>query len=83
VGRDVGSMDCIGPFVVSLYLGKFIKVVSDSPPKAIGFVLTGVEGLEVSKIFSKNEIDQGEIAESEIVVSDEFFEMVEFGSSLL
>ena len=75
-------MNCILSFIVCLDLGKFFKVVSNSPPEAEVFVLTGEERFEVVEDFSNVEINERYVTQSPLFVSDKIFEVVDFGSEL-
>lgn len=61
-GREVGSMDCIGPKVISSDFWEFFEVVSDSPPEAVVLVLARVESFKVGEGFGKQEVDEGQVA---------------------
>jgi len=81
--RNIGSMDCIRSLIVLLDFWKFIKVVFNSPPETVVSIFTWIKGLEISKHFSKDKVDNGQVSKSPLFISDEIFDVVEFRSSLL
>lgn len=54
----VGSNNSIWSFVVVFDFWELFKVVSDSPPESIVFVLAGIESFEVSQHFSQIKVSQ-------------------------
>ena len=81
-GRKVRSMNGVFPLVVSFDLGNLFEVVSDSPPEAEVFVLTREKSFEVSKLFCKEKVNQCQIAQSKLSITDEISDVVELSSCL-
>jgi hypothetical protein len=75
-------MDCIRSLVVGLSLRELFEVVFDSSPEAEVFPLTRIKSIEVGIHLSQVEVNQSEVAQSKLLFSYEFLDVVEFRSGL-
>jgi len=74
-------VDSILSFVISFDLRELFEVVSDSPPEAEVFVFAREKSLEVSKLFSKEEVGQCQITQSELSIANKVSDVIKLWSS--